>query len=797
MQLSINLSQLKSRLQNSLILGGILTLILIFISAILATWIAGVISKPIYELTNHMKKISENPDFSRRMKKETNDEIGLLVDGFNSMLENIQERDNELDEYRHDLEAVVAERTEELEGRNRELTAAKETAEKASQAKSDFLANMSHEIRTPMNGVLGMANLLMGTHLEGRQKRFVSNILQSGENLLTVINDILDFSKIEAGKLRLDLHDFDLRKTVEDQIDLLADEAYRKNLELFVFVENDIPTRLHGDSSRLRQILTNLVGNAIKFTEQGEIFVRISKQYTSQDVFRLRLEVIDTGIGISTKDQTLLFDSFQQADSSASRKYGGTGLGLSIVKQLANMMAGDAGVVSVPGDGSTFWVELCLEKCTGSDAEQHNDFSTLKGLRALIVDGNRTSRNIFTGYLENIHVDSTCVEDANEALSALTSAHQIEQKYDFIIADMALVGLNGLELARKIRGDVFSSTIPIILCSPENLIQEDPLNTKSPFNAYLSKPVHRLEFYKTLNRVHGVVPSFDDGNTNDHAEVSNARPALGAHILLAEDNEINQLVAGEILKTLGCTFDIANNGQEAVYAYRNGEYDLILMDCQMPVMDGFQAVKLIREYETSTGQDTGIVALTAHALPEDLQKCLTAGMNDYLSKPFTDDQLYSIMKRWLKKYQSEFVPQEPDEFDAGFELPNGTQQGHDHQGNATLDLNIVNPLRVEKPDLWKKLVSSFLSNSPASLEALEKAISGHDLASLQMAAHTLKSSSANMGAVNLSVLCRQLEVASWLEQSEEAPALVSKIRREFDIVASELKGRSEDYDVVE
>lgn len=649
-----NLDELKSSLQNSLILGSVLTLALIVVSALMATWIAGHISKPIRGLTSHMKQVSEEQDYSLRMAKGASDEVGLLVDGFNSMLSNIEERDRELDTYRHDLEALVAERTGELEISNRQLTSAKEVAERASESKSQFLANMSHEIRTPMNGVLGMADLLARTSLEERQRRYVSNIRLSGENLLTVINDILDFSKIEAGKFHLDKHDFNLRKIVEDQMGLFADGAHQKELTFSHSIADEIPSRVRGDSNRVRQILVNLVGNAIKFTDQGEIAVRLFQTDISGHTLRMRLEVSDTGIGIAAEDQPRLFNSFQQADNSPSRQYGGTGLGLSIVKQLANLMDGDVGLISTPGKGSTFLVDFSLEIAADKDDEK-----------------------------------------------------------------------------------------------AEN---QPPL-------------------YSTAG---------------DGLSSSASQSSLNARILLAEDNEINQLVAVEHLETFGCSVHVATNGRQAVDACQNGQYDLILMDCQMPEMDGFQAVQLIRKYENDTGRRTPIVALTAHALPEDRQKCLEAGMDDSLSKPFKAEQLFSIMERWLPEEIAGSAPRKSTGQISEPSSSNVHQPERDEQRTAAVNIAIIEPLRVGKPDLWKKLIKIYLEETPERLNTLDLALKEGDRPTIQINAHTMKSSSANMGATRLSELNSQLEAMAETADLIAAAALFAELREEYAAVAAEL-----------
>ncbi len=771
--LEFNLSRLKSRLQNIVVLGIVLTFILIVISSLIATWVAGVLSRPIHGLASHMKTVSEDQDYALRMEKEANDEVGLLVDGFNAMLSTIEERNHELDAYRHDLEALVAERTDELETRNQDLIVAKDVAEKASLAKSEFLANMSHEIRTPMNGVLGMADLLSRTDLEERQHTFVSKIQQSGANLLTVINDILDFSKIEAGKLELDQQNFDLRETVEDQMDLLADSAHRKNLEFCVFFDSHIPTSLQGDHSRLRQILTNLVANAIKFTDDGEISVHVSHQQRADNTITIRFNISDTGIGIAAEDQTKLFASFQQADNSASRKYGGTELGLSIVRQLATLMGGDVGLISAPGQGSTFWVELPFEKTTTVIPDITEKMLFPRGLRVLVVDDNQTSCNNLESYLQQLQLDCRCTTDPESVISILTEAKS-DQLFDVVLIDMAMPDLDGFHLARRIRQNDVSASIPILILSSMNTDEEGILISDNTINGYLSKPVRQTQLIeKILQAINDPTP-LTAKTFRDDAKPDRLEPHFKACILLAEDNPINQLVAVEHLEDLGCQVTVVANGREAVNAVEKDTFDLVFMDCQMPEMDGFEATRTIRTNEQITGRHVPIVALTAHALADDRQKCLDAGMDDYLSKPFRLDQLCDTLSRWL-----EFIAEEAIE----------TAVDDDPSPNSgeSLDTAIITPLRVGKPELWKKLVGVYLQNTAEMLKTLEQALATEDHTSAVLMVHTLNSSSANVGAMKLSELCRNLETAVREEKLVGGPARFKEIQQEFGVVAALLK----------
>jgi two-component system sensor histidine kinase/response regulator len=769
------------------------------VALLTASMFQRVISDPILELDRAATVVSRTRDFSVRVRAAGQDEVGRLVHSFNGMLAELEALAHQASEHRTELENKVASRTAELA-----------TALKSSQAgaktKSEFLANMSHEIRTPMNGVIGMLELLQMESLGTDARSMLETAHHSADALLALINDVLDYSKIDAGKLVLEHVDVELRPLAEEVATLFSRQANAKGVEISCAIHNNVPAVLTGDPLRLRQIMANLVGNAVKFTERGEVLLGIRMREppvaapgtaaATAGAAMIQILIQDTGIGMSDIAREHLFQVFTQADASTTRKYGGTGLGLAITKSLIDTMGGTVKVTSEPGRGSTFSVFLPLAFRAGGSAEQAAGAAmpavapeNLRAPRVLIVDDNATNRCILEHYLEPPHAHAQSVASAQAGLQAVRTAVADGTPFDLVLLDYQMPDVDGMGFLRALRADAAIANTPcVVLSSLGDRVEEaDALGV----SAWLAKPVRKTQLESAMARVQGITLT---------GPVLKPTPveawSAGARVLLVEDNRVNQQVALRMLKTFGIAASIAENGEAAVAAIQAEPFDLVLMDCQMPVMDGYEATRKVRAWEAAAHDGAPrprvpIVAMTANALFGDREKCLAAGMDDYVAKPIKRDVLAVVLAPWLKS-SSATAPaaaatEEVAVPTAGSRATNGVKGGLALDLPPMLDSTLDPAIFAQLSELMggelADIVDTYMRDTEAQIVAMDGALAQRDLVALRRCAHSLKSSSAAVGAVAVQSTSQALEVHARISEGfDQVESMVAAVRSAFELV---------------
>jgi len=739
-------SMQQNILQYNLIVSAVLSALILTILLI----ITNNVTNPIQRLANVMRRFQKGEKNLRSDVSGARDIIEMSS-AFNSMMD-------------------------VLEAREQALSLARDQALESAKLKGEFATNVSHELRTPMNGILGMLELLKDMNLSSKQLEYISTAKNSAESLLTLIDDILDFSKNEAGKTSIEVREFNIYNTLENIVSLLSSQARQKNIDLAFIIDQNTPYTLLGDGERINQVLLNLIGNAIKFTNNGDVGIFVSVQSDHEDKLKLKFEVKDTGIGVEPEAQARIFEAFLQADGSTTRRHGGTGLGLAICQQLVHLMGGEISLDSEPGKGSTFWFELTLLK-SSHESESPKLINTLsENQRVLIIDDSRLIQKVLTNFFRIENIECISQNDSENAIRAFKLSLNHNKPYDFVFVDEQLKNESGEELIKKLVYLDQSKNSHFILMShhfDENEINQSGLT----ISANLQKPIRQTDLYACLNRL--MKPKGEkrqEAIIHNHAYDYVSHSNLVSHkILVVEDNLANQQVAIGMLERLNCQTDIASNGKECISKIIDDEYDLILMDCHMPEMDGYEATHHIRELETGDKHLT-IIAMTANVQHGDSDKCLDAGMDDYLAKPLKVNTLKNMLEKWL-----------PGEVIQTTEQPPPTHQ----LMSEVIERNTLSELHSQIGDIMYSMIQSYLKDLPSYIEALNEAIDSSSIKSIADIAHTIRGSSANFGATRLVESCQRLEDLSRAGLTHGAENLFKEIQTESRLVQEVLSRECE------
>ncbi|MEP7305947.1 MAG: response regulator [Acidobacteriota bacterium] len=775
-----DLTDLRSRAIRFGTIIGLVLFATFWLALFLAYRLQRIISSPILRLTNVTDQVTVGRRYDLRAEKSGEDEIGRLIDGFNGMLSEIQNRDALLTQQKNQLEQTVELRTSELRHSNTDLMLARDRAMEASRAKSEFLANMSHEIRTPMNGIIGMTELALDTDVNREQRDYLETVKASADSLLAILNEILDFSKIESRKLEFESIPFSIRELVANMVKPLAVKADQKGVELLYDFDPGVPAAIVGDPIRLQQVLTNLIGNAIKFTPHGHVLLEVREDARQEGSTTLHFQVSDTGIGIPADKHATIFEAFNQVDGSTTRRFGGTGLGLTISSTLVQMMGGRIWVESELGAGSAFHFTAGFDT-TEIVMPEAPEAPLLVDLPVLIVDDNSVNRRILHTQLTRWHAQPTAVDCGHAAIDALSTAATAGRPFRLVLLDVNMPDLDGFQVAEQIgaRPELSGSTIMMLSSSGHH--GETSRCRELGVSAYLTKPVPAEDLHAAICRVL-------DRESKVSTETRPVRRSTGLatrplRVLLAEDNVVNQRVAVGMLARRGHVVTVANNGIEALAALDRQGFDVVLMDVQMPEMGGLEATTAIRDRERATGAHVRIVAMTAHAMKGDRERCLASGMDDYLSKPIDPAKLYATL-----------------ELESTVTGPSASAEGPTRSAVPIDRDELMERLGHDEP-LVVEVIQLFLADCPKRVDAIKAAVDRGDAEAIRTTAHALKGAAANLSATGLHEAARSLEEmsaesgpeaaqAAWRQLAIEAERVMEFLRTLEKSLAAELSATS-------